>query len=155
MGSPLSTLKMAKTLALLLLAVGTYGQQIKSKCMQADSRLDTQKYIDLRLYLNRQASKSTLSCTKLICPTCKRLLWPLESPSLRLKVHHQENVSGTQDTTFGYLEIAWTSVKIKNLWTSWPTRFALTMLTHVNHQLPLVVFHGKNMTLIVEIRFLP
>ena len=45
---------MAKTLALLLLAVGTYGQQIKSKCMQADPRLDTQKYIDLRLYLNRQ-----------------------------------------------------------------------------------------------------
>ena len=47
---------MAKTLALLLLAVGTYGQQIKSKCMQADSRLDTQEFLDLNLYLNRKGS---------------------------------------------------------------------------------------------------
>ena len=47
---------MAKTLALLLLAVGTYGQQIKSKCMQADSRLDTQDFLDLNLYLNRKGS---------------------------------------------------------------------------------------------------
>ena len=47
---------MAKTLALLLLAVGTYGQQIKSKCMQADSRLDTQDFLDLNLYLNRKGN---------------------------------------------------------------------------------------------------
>ena len=46
---------MAKTLALLLLAVGTYGQQIKSKCMQADSRLDFgQDFLDANLYLNRK-----------------------------------------------------------------------------------------------------
>merc|ERR1712170_99768 len=50
--------------------------------------------------------------------------------------------------TFGYLEIASTSVKMLNLWTSWPTQFALMMLTNV--QLHLVVFHGKLMTLIVE-----
>ena len=48
---------MAKTLALLLLSVGTYGQQIKSKCMQADSRLDSQTFLDAELYLNRKGVK--------------------------------------------------------------------------------------------------
>merc|ERR1712018_1027938 len=115
--------------------------------MQADSRLDTQDFLDLNLYLNKRA---ILSSTLLILPTCKKLLWPLENPSLLLNLlpESQENVFGTQDTTFGYLEIVWTSVKIPNLWTSWPTQFALTMLTNV--QLHLVVFHGKLMTLIVE-----
>merc|ERR1712018_660063 len=115
--------------------------------MQADSRLDTQDFLDLNLYLNKRAIPSS---TLLILPTCKKLLWPLENPSLLLNLlpESQENVFGTQDTTFGYLEIVSTSVKILNLWTSWPTQFALTMLTNV--QLHLVVFHGKLMTLIVE-----